>query len=280
MISNSLITASRYFSMVPIVSTISALTELFFKCLLSTKPGKKLAENNRYFYHIKNKSNKKCIAALVPVLGNIAVIIMNKKEQKAVAEEIEKTIANMHTHTRLQNLSPVLQDNKKIVLAAIEKDHFNLQDALPWFKNDGEVVKAAVTKHGSVIQYANPRFFENRDMILLALKSWSGYEIMRLLHDNKSSLNDDEEIVRAAMNNKVSTGVIQYASERLRKKEELALMAVGKNGYDLEYIHECHQENITIILAALQQNKDAARYIKSESMKQHSEDVAFLADSP
>ena len=65
---------------IPIVSTFSNLVNLIGKIALHTIDVKSM-EKPSYLIHLHDKSYMRCIALLVPILGNLAVILSDAMEE-------------------------------------------------------------------------------------------------------------------------------------------------------------------------------------------------------
>ncbi len=77
---------------VPLASSLTNAVDLYQKCIYSFY-GRELATNeNRYFYHIKDKPVWRCITLLVPVVGNGVVamydLLQTKKAPEKIIEEV------------------------------------------------------------------------------------------------------------------------------------------------------------------------------------------------
>ncbi len=59
---------------IPVVSTLTNLVVLFQKCLVVPFTDVKYVESSHYFTHLKNKSFLRCMALLVPLLGNLVIV--------------------------------------------------------------------------------------------------------------------------------------------------------------------------------------------------------------
>ena len=63
----------EYFDYVPVVSTITNIVDLYRKCVMDS--GEQTAPINRYYTHLQQKSYARCIALLIPIVGNLIVAL-------------------------------------------------------------------------------------------------------------------------------------------------------------------------------------------------------------
>ena len=121
---------------------------------------------------------------------------------------------------------PSAQNNKELVLVAVNKKGTELFHASDELKGDKEVVMAAVSNDGDALASA------------------------------RGGLNDDKEIVLAAVNQ--SGTALRAASERLKIDEDVVRAAVNQNGfalYDIYWLSDEIPFYKEIALAAIQKNK-------------------------
>ncbi len=88
----SLIQIDNICDYIPIVSTISNITDIFLKYSKSEESTE--FNSNHYYDHIQNKDIKRCVVLIVPVFGNIGVAIYDfgKYCQKKYREHYNKKI--------------------------------------------------------------------------------------------------------------------------------------------------------------------------------------------
>lgn len=82
---------------IPFVSTVSNIVDLFQKCVYKCLP-ENIAKN-RYWTHIKWKEISRCIILLIPILGNLYIIIDDYFEYKKDKTSCDKAI---QSHQQLQ----------------------------------------------------------------------------------------------------------------------------------------------------------------------------------
>lgn len=118
---------------------------------------------------------------------------------------------------------PILQDNKELVLLAINERASSVQYASLRLKQDPDVILKALTQDGLTLAL----FPEN----ITNQKEFAKHAIMQnglSLKYVKGDLNDDYELVLLACT-KIGFA-LQFASERLKKNEKIVLAAVTADG--------------------------------------------------
>lgn len=74
-IASPLVSLDTLMDYIPVVSTLTNLVDLFQKCLVVPFMHEKYIHTSHYFTHIKNKSFARCAVLLLPVVGNIVIIL-------------------------------------------------------------------------------------------------------------------------------------------------------------------------------------------------------------
>lgn len=84
-LNRALITIDQIYDYIPVVSTVTNFVDIFEKCVFKGLKQETI-DKNRYFSHIKDKSNLRCVVLLVPFIGNIIIgiydLIQNKRERE------------------------------------------------------------------------------------------------------------------------------------------------------------------------------------------------------
>ena len=121
-----------------------------------------------------------------------------------------------------------LKSKKTIALNAVNKDGYNLYK-LKDFQNDKDVVLAAVQQNGFALKYASEELKKDREIVLAAVRQ-NGYAL-----EYASELKKDREIVLAAV--RQNGYALEYASEHLKADRMIVLVAIKNNNMDaLQYI--------------------------------------------
>ena len=128
------------------------------------------------------------------------------------------------------------QNNKRILLEALDLSTYRFCDYDAWIQrldpsllHDLDVAMAFISKRDQLRAYFDPKLFQSRESILkqVALHGQS-------LKNLSTTDQDDEEIVSTAIEEDGSA--IQYASNRLKMKKDLALKAIRQNYVAFEYL--------------------------------------------
>ena len=78
----SLVALDTFFDYTPVASTVTNLIDIFQKCLVVPFLEKSYVDSSRYYTHLKQKSFKRCILLLVPVIGNLTIIFSDVAAMK------------------------------------------------------------------------------------------------------------------------------------------------------------------------------------------------------
>jgi len=94
-VTSFLVKADRLCDYIPLVSTVSNLIDLFQKYVVLPLLAK--GTLNQYYQHLQQKSFLRCIALLIPILGNIVVGIYDLSHRPVykspvTADDIEKVV--------------------------------------------------------------------------------------------------------------------------------------------------------------------------------------------
>lgn len=69
----SLVALDTFFDYTPVASTVTNLFDIFQKCLIIPFLEKSYVDSNHYYTHLSQKSFKRCVLLLVPVIGNLII---------------------------------------------------------------------------------------------------------------------------------------------------------------------------------------------------------------
>ena len=130
----------------------------------------------------------------------------------------------------LQYVSPSLQVDKQIALAAVQHSGCALEHAGddPELQGDKDVVLAAVQQSGLALEFAAESLREDLDVVLAAVAQ-NGH-------------------------------ALQYAPKQLQADRQVVLEAVAQNGYALQYASAELQADRTVVLAAVTERGAAIAY--------------------
>lgn len=119
---------------------------------------------------------------------------------------------------------------------------------------------------------ANEKSLTIKDIALKAMK------IDGRLQDLPPCLQDNEEVVTAALDFGDSR-TLQYASTRLRDKEEVVAFAVEKHGNALQYASDEKRKDRNIAIKAIKSYGEAIEHISSDTLRQDPDIVRASEES-
>jgi len=169
-ISNFLISTDVSYSYTPVVSALTNLTNLFFKCVVLPFLSHHAISQNRYFTYAQEKSFFRCVALAIPILGNLLVYLFDKiypeSRQVALMRVAQDGMTLQHT---------VFRNDLGIVLAAVQQNGLALEFASQELKNNRDIVLAAVQQNGRALGFASEDLQNNYNVILAAVQrdSWA-----------------------------------------------------------------------------------------------------------
>lgn len=127
--------------------------------------------------------------------------------------------------------SEQLQDDKDVVLLAVEKNPFCLQHASPRLRSDSDIVcEAARQDYGSLI-YANRDILCDKPTMLKILS----YASMALEYAG-DNIKDDKEAIETAIEHKGLS--LKYASKKLKEDKSLVLKALANTYFVTSYLRD------------------------------------------
>lgn len=131
----------------------------------------------------------------------------------------------------IQYVSPELAKCREMVKVALDQDPFAIKYVDPIFKDDKELI-LPLLERANIYKCLGPKLQIDRDVVLGNFSSICGVS----LEDVPREFCDDKEIVLKAV--KCWCSNIEFASDRLKKDKEIALIAL-KRGSDIFNIDPC-----------------------------------------
>lgn len=165
-VSRSLIKIDNCLDYIPFVSTVSNIVVLFLKCQLSHVPRSKITDH--YYKYLKDKSCTRCIVLLLPVTGNIIILIYDSIKNKNT--NISISYSNSGNNSTLKHASDGVKDTYDAVFKAVQQNPLALQYASARLKNNPTLVSEAVKENGYALQYASNDVKDNYDVVLKAVQ--------------------------------------------------------------------------------------------------------------
>lgn len=152
------------------------------------------------------------------------------KDDRELAAEIAKTNGD-----DIRFFSDAIRADRDIVKAAIQScsDSFRILKCTPAFKDDDEIVKIAAMKNGFNIRDASDRLYNDREMMLIAVRSHGG----ALINHPSKAIREDPEICLTAIGNMQGLQLLfkEGISPKLRKNKAFMMKAIDVSPYAYEY---------------------------------------------
>lgn len=118
----------RHLDYVPFVSTVTNLFDLFCKHVVIPK----LDTKNHFFTYLKNKNDFRCVALLIPVIGNVIVYLYDKYiALKTVEEGLKAWLKNDKIEGIKEEAAKRIINAAKHGLPALDLSHLNLSKLFP-----------------------------------------------------------------------------------------------------------------------------------------------------
>jgi predicted methyltransferase len=174
-----------------------------------------------------------------------------QNNQKVVLAAVQKNGAVLNF------ASKELQNNEKVVLAAVQKDGWVLVYASKELQNNEKVVLAAVQQSGWALKYASKEMQNNEKIVLAAVQQYGW-----ALEFASKEMQNNEKVVLAAVQQ--YGWALEFASKEMQNNEKIVLAAVQRYGLALDYASKELQNNEKIVLAAVQQNGWALQVASKE----------------
>ena len=174
---------------------------------------------------------------------------------------------NKNQHTAIEMLTTVTgteqcrkkvtqyaaSDDRKVVLAAVEKYGRDLQFASEAYRNDRKVVLTALRQFGSALQFASMALKADRKVVLAAVEKYG-----LALEYASEELKADREVAMVAVGH--YGPALQFASMAVRGDREVVLAAVRQDGSSLQFVSEALQADREVVLAAVRQDGWALQF--------------------
>lgn len=143
-------------------------------------------------------------------------------------------------------LGKKLKDNKDLWRMAMKKDQFVLDELRGPLRKDREFAREAIAINGTLIRCFAPEIRNDREFAIQAIKVNGG--ALGVI-DKSLGLHDDKEVILMAVASNPYS--IRLASDRLKKDEDVALLAVKTDYNTIEKLHKDFLSNKDFILKAM-----------------------------
>ncbi len=147
----------------------------------------------------------------------------------------------------LQYASSTLQNDRDVVLIAVQRDGLALKYASNRLKRDSFIVTAAIQQNGKALEYADYDLRCDRDIVLLAME-----QNVEALKYASYFLRRDKQLILGAL--KKSPKALEFADDDLKKNKEFVLTAIQENA-EAFFSADWHlQRDPELIMAAAQKD--------------------------
>lgn len=166
---------------IPVISTVSNLVDLFQKCVC--KCLSKATLENWYWRQIQDKCLLRCFILLIPILGNIYVLITDYQEYKKNKEGSEMQIALERSGQRLiaSGLSVLASKESGVQVTTEQMMPAETEDQRQlWMACIGDCLQ---TVQEILSKRVSPNFYHTGQTPLINACRYSGAEIVQLLLD-------------------------------------------------------------------------------------------------
>jgi hypothetical protein len=127
----------------------------------------------------------------------------------------------------LLRLATEFKHNRKVVLAAINRNATALKYAGPEFKNDKDIVMLAVDINPQALQYASNELRNDKDVVLKAVS-----KLGWVFKFARGTIKKDIDVATTALNaTLMSASAFQHLPVKFKKNKSLAIMAINKDPY-------------------------------------------------
>ncbi|MBR8700480.1 MULTISPECIES: DUF4116 domain-containing protein [unclassified Fusobacterium] len=182
------------------------------------------------------------------ILGHEKIETFNNNTFNLTNEEAQKLVSQ--DYKILQNLTKEQQNNKDIVLAAIQHDGRALEFASDELKDNKEVVLKAVNSNGLSLEFASDKLKNDKETVMAAIENNpDSIEFASLKLKNNKDISK-ETVKRKGIN-------LRFLSEEIRSDEDIALIAVQQDGRALEFVGDKLKSNKNIVENAIKNNKNS-----------------------
>ena len=167
----------KYSEYIPFASSITSLIGLVTRIHIKNMNYYQI-KMNRYYSRISEKSIRRFVVLLIPVIGNVLVAIYDFANRNA-----KKVITHPH-------------DTKRCILSDMGPAYFPLKYASSRLRNNPEVVGKAVIECGiDQFYYASPVLKANKEFVLYLIKNMDWFNFPYLVEKMDGSLRTDKCVI-------------------------------------------------------------------------------------
>jgi hypothetical protein len=152
---------------------------------------------------------------------------------------------NIYSSVKLNATSQNWTFEKQLAFVALQTNGLALENLGPILQKDREVVLLAVGKHGRALEFANGELQGDKEVVSVAcIQNPSALEFAT--YELRSDVSFALELI-----NHCSEDIIIYMSPELRKNKELMLAAVNKSGSALKNLEDIFKADEEIVRVAI-----------------------------
>lgn len=167
--SNFFVKADNACDYIPVVSTVTNLTDIFQKCAVLPFVNKENNANSRYYAHLKSKSLSRSIILLVPVLGNLIIGIYDFTNRKYSSKSFALSAIKYDIDWRAQDVTHELKKDKDVMFAAFKRNKKSLEHANDKLNKDKDFILRCVKHDGMALRLASDKLKKTKKLFLQQL---------------------------------------------------------------------------------------------------------------
>lgn len=278
----SFIKTYEFCDKIPVISTATNLYVLCQKYVLFAETiitknkqdiSSKLIKNDIQYKYIKNKSIFKCVVLLIPIIGNIAVILYDYSQKLTK----EQTIAVVKKDgEKLSELDEKFKEDEQIVLAALEQNPKAIVYASAKLKANKEFMLKALKDKGFlteiIIKSASAELKNDKDFIFETLKDKTEVTIPIIMEFVNPELKNDKDFMLSLISHENSSMILSYSSDTLKSNKEFVLEAIKITHGDCVSIASVELRNdVEVMLPAMQMYAFKTLQVIGEKLKNNKE---------
>jgi DNA-binding MurR/RpiR family transcriptional regulator len=187
-------------------------------------------------YEVKRTDNPKfMVITLLEQTTHAIESIYNAEDPSAIVQQVQ-----------------ILCDDKDVVLTAIRHYPYELYDggvlkyASHELQDDRNIVLKAVQVDGTALEWASSRLQADKGVVLAAILHTK--EALRMA---SKAMREDEEVIMIAVQQ--HGDVLKYASTGIQNNKGVVLAAVSQCGYALEWASPVMKNDREVVMTAVQQ---------------------------
>ena len=188
-----------------------------------------------------------CSGVAIKVNTTISNLMRKRKETQQEHAEIKRR----REEARAENLARIEQARRRNTfegaLELVKGDGLALERLSPIFQNNKDIVLAAVTQNGRALQFAHPRLQNDNDVVRLALQHEDSDFIFQ--HVGEAFKANREQLLQAIRGNEMAIG---YGQDELVEDRAFIIDALRENPMVLQLLSEPLRNDYELVVIALE----------------------------